>query len=517
MDATLDRGARAPVWPAAPAPRHVADLPSPRGLPWIGNAHQVRPGNLHLTLERWFAEIGGPFALRLGPRRVVVMADAGALQTALRNRPDQFRRAVPIESVFAEMGANGVFSVEGPAWGAQRRLVMQALSPAQLRGFHPTLVTITRRLLKRWAAAAAAGRVVEMTDDLTRYTVDVTTALAFGEDPNTLERDGDVIQRHLAQVFPTIMRRVNAPFPWWRHVRLPVDRRFDASMAAVHEHVRGLIARARARLRIEPAAAPRNVLEAMLLQAASPDGRISDADVQANVITLLLAGEDTTAHTLAWTLHHLALHPHWQDRLHDRACEVLGEADVCPTLDDLAGLDEFEACATEATRLKPIVPLFYLETRNEVVLDGVRLPPGTPLICILRPPMLDERHFGRAGEYRPERWLAAKGCPAHGGLAHDSRAWAQFGAGPRVCPGRHLAGSEIRLVLSMLMRRFRVVHAVDPRSIVERNAFTMAPDRMPLRLVPRANTTPAPRAPRPGAPARCQAHTPSCAAQGAVQ
>ena len=94
-----------------------------------------------------------------------------------------------------------------------------------------------------------------MTDDLTRYTVDVTTALAFGEDPNTLESDGDVIQRHLAQVFPTIMRRVNAPFPWWRHVRLPADRRFDASMAAVHAHVRGLIERARILAVMKPAQA----------------------------------------------------------------------------------------------------------------------------------------------------------------------------------------------------------------------------------------------------------------------
>jgi cytochrome P450 len=485
MDTTLQTAALRHAPTAATRPREIADLPSPRGLPWLGNAHQLRPASLHLTLERWFGELGGPYTFRLGSRRVVVMADAGALQTALRSRPDQFRRASAIQAVFAEMGANGVFSVEGPAWWPQRRLVMQALSPAQLRGFHPTLVAITERLLQRWRAAAAAGRAVEMTDDLTRYTVDVTTALAFGEDPNTLEHDGDVIQRHLAQVFPTIMRRVNAPFPWWRHVKLPADRRFDTAMAAVHAHVRGLIERARARLSAEPAAQPRNVLEAMLLEAASPDTQLSDAAVQANVITLLLAGEDTTAHTLAWTLHHLALHPQWQERLHAQACEVLGDQAVCTTLEDLARLDAFEACATEATRLKPIVPLFYLETRAEVVLDGVRLPRGTPLICVLRTPMLDERHFSRAAEYRPERWLATPGCPAHGAAAHNSRAWAQFGAGPRVCPGRHLAGSEIRLVLSMLVRHFRIEHAVNPASIGERNAFTMAPTRLPLRLVPR--------------------------------
>jgi cytochrome P450 len=491
---TLSQAPRAPSFTPAPQPkplRTIAELPSPRGLPLLGNLHQVRPANLHLTLERWFAELGGTYVFQLGRRRIVVMADCEALQTALRSRPDQFRRSSLIEPVFDEMGANGVFSVEGPAWRPQRRLVMQALSPAQLRGFHPTLVQITQRLLRHWQQAAATGRTVEMTDDLIRYTVDVTTALAFGEDPNTLEHDGDVIQRHLAQVFPTIMRRVNAPFPWWRYVKLPSDRRFDQALSAVHAHVEGLIARARSRLSAHPGTAPRNVLETMLVQAAAPDAELGDAEVKANVITLLLAGEDTTANTLAWALHHLALHPGWQDRLHAQALAVLGDAAVCPTLEGLGRLDVFEACATESTRLKPIVPLFYLETRAAVDLNGVRLPQGTPLICVLRPPMLDERNFAHAAEFRPERWLArddsaaATGCPFHAQGAHNSRAYAQFGAGPRVCPGRHLAGNGIRLVLSMVMRHFRVEHAVDPASITELNAFTMAPRQLPLRLIPR--------------------------------
>ncbi len=484
----------------AHALRELAELPSPRGLPLLGNLLQVRPGSLHLTLERWFEELGGPYCFRLGRRRIAVMADAGALQTALRNRPAQFRRASLIEAVFDEMGANGVFSVEGAAWRPQRKLVMQALSPAQLRGFHPVLTQITARLLRRWQQAAAAGLTVEMTTELKRYTVDTTTALAFGEDPNTLEQGEDVIQQHLALVFPTIMRRVNAPFPWWRHFKLPSDRRFDAALAAVQAHVAGLIARARLRLHSEPAAPPRNVLEAMLVAAAAPDASLGEAQIRANVITLLLAGEDTTANTLAWTLHHLALHPAWQDRLHAQACAVLGADGVCRNIEDLARLDEFEACATKASRLRPTVPLFFLETCAAVELDGVRLPARTPLICVLRPPMLDERNFARATEYRPERWLApagAGGCPAHGAQnvaaevsvpAHETRAYAQFGAGPRVCPGRHLAGSEIRLVLAMLMRHFRVEHAQPPALVTELNAFTMAPARLPMRLRPRPTT-----------------------------
>ena len=101
-----------------------------------------------------------------------------------------------------------------------------------------------------------------MTNDLKRYAVDITGALAFGEDPNTLERGSGVIQEHLEQIFPMLMARVNAPFPYWRYLRLPSDRRLDRSLVAVHAYVDGTISTARARMRDEPADAPRNLLEA---------------------------------------------------------------------------------------------------------------------------------------------------------------------------------------------------------------------------------------------------------------
>lgn len=128
------------------------------------------------------------------------------------------------------------------------------------------------------------------------------------------------------------------------------------------------------------------------------------------MITLLLAGEDTTAHTLAWTLHHLALHPQWQQRLHDQARAVMGDADVCPTLEQLSELDAFEACATEAIRLKPIVPLFHLETCADVVLDGVRLPAGTSLISMLRP-LLHGSARAQALSHAIEQWATAALAP----------------------------------------------------------------------------------------------------------
>lgn len=497
---------------AANRPRTLADLPAPRGLPWLGNIHQLDTRRLHQVLEDWQRDLGPMYRVQFGGRPVLVCSDSNLMQTVLRERPHRYRRLRAIESVLAEMGGNGVFSAEGEAWLPQRKLVMQALAATHFRSFFPTLVRITERLRHRWAGAAARGEVIEMREELTRYTVDVTTTLAFGEDPNTLEDSGDVIQRHLALIFPMIMSRINSPYPYWRRFRLPRDRALDKALAAVQAHIGGLIERNRQRLQQAPGAEPANLLQALLAARDESGSRFTDAEVSANVLTLLLAGEDTTAISLAWCMPYLAADPVLQRRMQADADALFGEGRVCPRHEDVRRLDLFEAVVTESLRLRPTVPGLFIEPLQDVELGGLALPARTVIWFILRPDMLDERHFGDPTSFRPDRWLRphpgdagtaatpeaetaadAARCPvAHGAmvhgpagteaLAHNPRAHLQFGAGPRVCPGRHLAAVEMRLVLSMLARNFEVELACEPHEIREVLAFTMMPERMPVRL-----------------------------------
>jgi cytochrome P450 len=462
--------------PAAPA-RHWRDLPSPPGWPLLGQLPGFDPLRSHLAFERWARELGTPYRLQLGPGyRVMVFDDAELAQQLSRERPHGFSRGGRIQPVAAEMGFNGLFSVEGEAWQPQRRLIMQSLNATTLKGWFGTLAGITRRLHARWQRAAREGRVLQMTDELKRYTVDVTSALAFGRDPNTVDdATDDRAQQHLELLFPAFMKRVMTPFSYWKWLRLPQDRRVDRALAAVHEHARGCIAEARAQLASADRAAPRHALEAMLLQQEALG--LGDADIVANVITLLLAGEDTTAHSLAWTMLYLAADRTLQRQWHERARAVLGSAPVCADHAAVHALGGFEHLAFEALRLRPVVPFNGYETLRDTAVADIAVPARTKLFFINRPSLTDAARYPEPQRYDPERWVTEG--------RHDGRAFLQFGAGPRVCPGRHLATVEMRLVLSMLLADFELELACEPAQIEEVNAFTMLPSQLPVRLHPR--------------------------------
>lgn len=461
--------------------RTVADLPCPRGLPLLGNLFQMAPAKLHLTLERWAEQYGSPFRVQLGTIPITVWTQVDLFQTVMRERPNLYRRFSPIESAMTELGGNGLFSAEGAAWEPQRRLIMRALSFSNIKAFYPTLSAITERFLVRLQTAAKENRTLEMTDELKRYTVDVTSTLAFGEDPHTLEQERGVIQEQLALIMPALMRRVTALFPYWHYVTLPEDRRLARAMVEVHRYVQKMIERARERMRQSPDSPPHNLLEAMLAARNEPDSTVTDELISANVLTLLVAGEDTTANAIAWALMYIAADSSLQNRLFEQSCAALGESRVCPDYDALKHLDLCEAVCSEALRLRPVAAIQTFEPLADVCLGGVAIPAGTRMLFLTRPGMLDPQNFVHPEVFNPDRWKHPRD-PSDG--AHEQKAYLTFGAGPRVCPGRYLAGVEMRLVISMLMKHFRIEAAIAPEEIEEISAFTMVPNRMPVKLHP---------------------------------
>lgn len=461
--------------------RSIADLPGPAGLPLVGNYLQIDFHEFHRQLERWADTYGPVYRMNLGPNVFVAFSDVEAANLLLKERPHAFGRRVALEKVFEELGFNGVFSADGEDWRRQRRIVITALNSAHLHEFYASMHATTQRLHRRWERLADSGQVVDLCAELMRYTVDITTQLAFGIDFNTIETDGPIIQQHLDKVFPMLNRRLGAPFPYWRVFRLAKDRELDAAVAAIQAQIGDIITTCRARLAENPALReePTNFLEAMIAAQEAEKLPFSDADIIANVFTLLLAGEDTTANTLAWAVRFLIQYPDMRERVRAEVDGVLGTARLPAHYDDAGRFPLVDACANETMRLKPVAPILVFEAKSDCEVAGVSVPAGTNLVLLARRIANSAEHFSQPDEFVLDRWLE-KGVGD--GRVHNPKAFLPFGGGPRFCPGRNLALLEIRVVLAMLLRNFDVELANGGLPIDERFAFTMSPTNLQVRF-----------------------------------
>ncbi|WP_317203789.1 cytochrome P450 [Janthinobacterium sp.] len=465
---------------AATPPRQIHQLPAPPGLPLLGNALQIRPSRAHLDVERWCARYGPLFQIRLGRARILVVAEHSLVGAILRDRPDGFRRPSPTAAAAQELGgATGLFTAEGAEWRRQRRMVMPAFAPAAIKAYFPTLVKVALRLRERWRAAAAAGAAIDLDADLKRYTVDIIAGLAFGTDVNTIEAGEDVIQRHMDVILPGLARRGMSPIPYWRYLKLPADRRLERSAVALNAAIADLIAVARARMAAEPErrAHPANLLEAMLV-AAEADGA-DPRSVDGNVMTMLLAGEDTTANSIAWTLYLLQRNPDALRRARDEVRRLAPET-AGFSVEQMDALDYLGACVSEAMRLKPVAPFIPLEALRDTLVGDVVVPAGSFVWCVMRHDSVAEAHVANAAAFEPQRWLAD-------GDGFDKRIGMPFGAGLRTCPGRYLALLEIKVALAMLLGSFELagVDTPDGKEAREAMGFVMSPVGLSLRLRPR--------------------------------
>jgi len=458
--------------------RRIADLPGPRPWPLVGNLLQMRPLRFHQDVEAWCREFGPLFRMSLGPTQALVVSDHKLVSAALRDRPDGYRRPAVTEHIAKEMkGRPGVFLEEGAAWREQRRMVMAALAPHAVKAYFPSLVAVALRLQRRWASAADSGATIDLADDLKRYSVDIVAGLAFGTEVNTIDGGEDVLQRHMDRILPAVSKRSLSLFPYWRYVKLAADRELDHSIAALNTAIDALVAEARARLAADPARRerPANLLEAMICAAEDDGTGLAEDAVAGNVTTMLLAGEDTTSHTLAWMLYLLQQNPAALEAARAEVQRVAPDA-AAFTIEQMDALDYIDACAQEAMRLKPVAPYIPLEALRDSVVGDVAVPAGSLVWLVMRHDSVSDDHVARAAQFDPSRWLD--------GGAINKQVSMPFGAGVRTCPGRYLALLEIKIATAMLLGSFDIasVATADGAEPEELSGFTMSPVGLRMQL-----------------------------------
>jgi cytochrome P450 len=252
--------------------------------------------------------------------------------------------------------------------------------------------------------------------------------------------------------------------------------------------VNGFVAQARARMASQPELRehPSNLLEAMVAAADQPDSGINDTQVAGNVLTMLLAGEDTTANTLAWMIHLLWQNPAALAKATAEVRDVCGDAREL-TIEQMARLDYVEACIHETMRLKPVAPNIAFQTVRDTRLGDVQVPAGTMIISVMRHDSVSEEQVRNAAAFSPERWLNENNPALNATSA--KRVSMPFGGGPRICPGRYLALLEMKVAMATLLGRFDIesLETPDGKEPQERMALTMTPVGLCMRVRCRAS------------------------------
>lgn len=476
-----DEFAPEPVKRNTTKPRINSDtLPSPPKHFILGHLPEFKSQSSHLVAQKWIKETGNLFRINFAGKRVIVSADPDVNRQILKSRPHDFRRFYKISEVMEEMGVLGAFNAEGKTWEHHRKLTAEALNFKNTKSYFPTIVSMTDRLLRRWRKVADNKQPIDVQKELMRYTVDITTTIAFGYDTKTLERDDDVIQQHLEKIFPMIHKRITAPIPYWRFIKFKKDKELLFALSEIEKQVNHFISMARERLKAQPSLRenPTNFLEALLVEQQKT-GNFTDKEVFGNVLTILLAGEDTTSNTISWILYFLAINPKITDTIRSEVERVCGDKLFPDAYEEVSKLKYTEAVAMEAIRIKPVAPFLYVQALTDTVVNGIEIKKGSVVMVNVQAAHLQEENFGDPDKFLPERWINGK-CPfPH---AHKSEVIQTFGSGPRYCPGKNLAMLEMVIAVAMICKNFNFEFAMNPEAIEEVCAFTMYPKNLLLSL-----------------------------------
>jgi cytochrome P450 len=362
------------------------------------------------------------------------------IRAVLLEERDKFAKLAQIRLLGPLLG-KGILTSEGADWKWQRQASAPMFRPQELVHFVPGFVRATRRLMARWTDNAV--RAIER--DMTQVTFDVISATllpsADAGMPAAIEESTASFQR--AGAWGQLFAWVHAP----RWLPQPGRRRSAAAVAALRGAVHRIVAERRA------AGEAKDDLLARLMRARDPDTgqQMNDEQLVDNLLTFYLAGHETTAKALTWTLYLLARYPQWARRLEAEVDAVTGGAEVNAAHAERLTLTQ--QVLKESMRLYPPVPIMTRQAVADTVLDGHAIRAGASLVM---PIYVIHRHARRWEE--PDAFLPERFAPERED-AMPRYQYMPFGAGPRICIGMAFAMLEATVILATLLQRVRFAPA----------------------------------------------------------
>jgi cytochrome P450 len=376
--------------------------------------------------------------LRLG--RIVFISDPVSLKALFM--ADRVNRLAPGRNLvlLPLLGPRSLLLMDGPDHMARKKLMLPHFHGKRMRAYERVMEEAAERRVAGWPV----GERFSLQPEMQAIALDVMMRAIFG-----VAGDRDDIHRCLSSILAATRspRAIGLTIPMIRNIG-----RYRGVRRTLEETDEILAAEIAAR-RTEPDVEEREDVLSLLISARDEEGEeMSDEELRDQLMTLLLAGHETTATSLAWAFDLLFRRPEALDRLRSEV-----------ERDDHTYLD---AVVEETLRMRPVFPMVSRELRQPLELDGYELPVGTVVMAALYLAHMNEDVFPRAYEFRPERFI--DGSP-------DTFSWVPFGGGTRRCLGAAFAQFEMRVVLRTILRSVELAPGTSEAEEIVRPIVTMGP------------------------------------------
>jgi cytochrome P450 len=381
-------------------------------------------------------EFGDIAHYTVGPMHVYQVNHPNLARQILVEQAEKFHKAKLVKRALRPFAGDGLFTSDGALWKQQRKLMQPAFHQRQLAAYADVMVTHAQGLTETFVDQETR----DVGADMTKVTLGIVVKALFGAD---LPREAGEIAGSMVAVLDAVNQRMNyaLKFPSWvptaRNIR---ERRALVKLDAM---LQVLIAARRS------ASEGRDDLLSVLLAAVDEEGgRMSERQLRDEMMTLFLAGHETTAGALTWTWYLLSQHPAVEAKLHEEIDRVLAGRE--PGMSDLVNLPYSDMVIRESMRLYPPAPGIAREPVEDVSIGGYDVRKGSLIVIHSYAMQRDDRYFPDAERYDPERFAAGweERIPRY--------AYLPFGSGPRGCIGNSFAMIEARLVLVAMAQKFRL-------------------------------------------------------------
>ncbi len=417
--------------------------PHPPGPPWTTAAHNTfsflrQALDFLLEMRERYGDVVSVPTL-VGPFTLIFHPDG--VRHVLQENHRNYNKDVPDYHVLSLVLGKGLLTNDGGSWLKQRRLIQPALHRERVTAFGTLMTETTLRWTRRWETGSfiETDKPLALTQEMSSLTLSIVGKALFGTDLSA-ENEG------LGRALTTVNHLLAKAFylPWILSLPTRERRRLHVARGALYTVVEEVIRERRRRRETHD-----DLLE-MLLEARDEETGegMTNEQVRDEVLTLLLAGHETTANALSWTFFLLARHPHVEARLQEEYQQVLNGRPAMS--EDLSQLPFTRMVVEEAMRLYP--PAWGLGRRalgNDKI-GGYAIPEGAYVLVF---PYVTHRHpafWERPDAFDPERFSAKLSA------GHHRFAYFPFGGGPRLCLGNQFALSEAQLILATILPRYQL-------------------------------------------------------------